>query len=459
MSQLHEKTTQRSRGDLLRVWAIPLAIVALGFIIAMAGVEPPPPDTIRLASGSNGGAYHDFAERYREVLAERGFDLQLVETAGSMENLELLRSGEVDIAFVQGGTPDLPADREKLQALASIFFEPLWVFQRQDTAVDQLRLLNGRRLIIGGQGSGTNALVKQLLAANDIDSTRAELIEVGGKAAADRLLAGDADAAFFVTSGRAGYLRPLLESQDFSLMSIERERAYANRFRFLSPLVLGRGAIDLAADLPRQDQTLVASAALLVAGNEMHHALVPLLLDTAKQVHNTHRTFSEEADLPSARFSELPLSKEAIHYLEQGPSFLHRNLGFWAASTVDRLKILLLPLITLLIPVFKAAPPIYRWRIRSKIYRWYEDLKLVDDVLGQGATPDELAEHIRHLETLEEELTDVQVPLSYMDEFYRLRVHIELILAKLKGQMRQGESLAEVPPDADDETQLIATDS
>ena len=133
-----------------------------------------------------------------------------------------------------------------------------------------------------------------------------------------------------------------------------------------------------------------------------------------------------------ARFSDLPIDQEAQHYLEHGPSFLHRYLGFWAASTIDRLKILLLPLITLLIPVFKVAPPIYRWRIRSKIYRWYEDLKLVDEVLAQDMAEDDLHEHIQHLRTLEKELTEVQVPLSYMDEFYRLRVHIALILAKLE---------------------------
>lgn len=432
-----ESSSDRSssgRKEGRRIGVIALVIIVVGFIVAMAGVEPPPPSTIRLAGGSPGGAYHDFSEQYRKVLAQQGFELELVDTAGSVENLELLRQGKVDVAFVQGGTADQPADAQSLQALASVFFEPVWVFQRREGAVEQLRQLAGRRLLIGGQDSGTQALAKQLLAANDVDAQNSEWIHLGGGDAADRLLAGEADAAFFVSSGNSTYLHRLLASEDISLMSFDRHLAYCNRFRFLSPLILGQGAIDLAADLPSQEHTMVASAALLVAKSELHHALVPLLLDTAKQVHGRSRTFQEESQLPAARFNDLPIGKEAQQYLKRGPSFLHRNLGFWAASTIDRLKILLLPLITLMIPIFKAAPPIYRWRIRSKIYRWYEDLKQVDEVLGQGLSADQLSEHIRHLKKLEDELTDVQVPLSYMDEFYRLRVHIELILVKLEGQ-------------------------
>ena len=431
MSQSNDKTASSGRLEWLRVWAIPLLIVVLGFAIAIASIDPPPPDTLRFATGRPDGAYHRAAEQYRDILQDQGFDIQLVETAGSMENLELLRRGEVDIAFVQGGTADLPADADRLQALASVFFEPLWLFQRTSVAVDQLRLLAGRRLVIGAQGSGTRQLALQLLAANGIDGSNAELIETGGGEAVELLLTDQVDAAFFVTATGSKAVEDLLPAADISLLSFDRHLAYTNRFRFLSPVVLGQGAVDLAADLPDGEHHLLASAAQLVAGQELHHALVPLLLETALQVHHGGQTFEEERQLPSALFTDLPMGKDAQHYLERGPSFLHTYLGFWAASTLDRLKILLLPFITLLIPVFKAAPPIYRWRIRSRIYRWYEDLKQVDDVLAQDTPKEVLADHIRRLQVMEKELTEVQVPLSYMDEFYRLRDHIQLILDKL----------------------------
>lgn len=439
MSRVTDQSAQDSRKEWLRVWTLPIIVVAVGFLIAWAGVEPPPPSTIRLASGAEGGSYHAFALQYREVLAGEGFELDIVETAGSVENLELLRRGDVDVAFVQGGIAQLPQDGEVVSGLASIFFEPVWVFQRRDNAVDQLRQLKGRRLLVGGEGSGTRALATRLLEANGLGAGDVELLDGSGALAARQLLAGEADAAFFVTSGRSSYLPQLLASDDISLLSFRRQRAYCNRFRFLSPLVLGEGAIDLGRNLPEQDHQLVASAAMLVAGNELHHALVPMLLDTAEKVHKANQAFREESQLPAARFNDLPIEDDARHYLEHGPSFLHRYLGFWAASTIDRLKILLLPFITLLIPIFKAAPPIYRWRIRSKIYRWYEDLKRVDDVMAEKVPADVLTEHIQHLKTLEKELTEVQVPLSYMDEFYRLRVHIELIVTQLEGRLAHAE--------------------
>ena len=176
MSRLTEKQSTNSRNEWMRVWAIPIVIVLIGFFIAWAGVEPPPPKTIRLASGGTGGSYHAFALQYAEVLAESDFELEIIETAGSVENLELLRRGEVDAAFVQGGTAQLPEDGEALLGLASVFFEPVWFFQRQEGAVLQLRDLAGKRLLVGGEGSGTRAMANRLLQANGLDATSVELL-------------------------------------------------------------------------------------------------------------------------------------------------------------------------------------------------------------------------------------------------------------------------------------------
>ena len=197
-------------------------------------------------------------------------------------------------------------------------------------------------------------------------------------------------------------------------------------------MVLGEGAVDLDANLPAEDTTLVASAAALVARKDLHHALIPLLLDTVMTAHGRDELFAESSVFPSASLTELPMNKEARQYLVEGPSFLYNLLPFRTAATIDRLKILLLPFITLLIPVFRLAPPIYRWRIRSRIYRWYEDLKLVDTVLQKEPSREELEEHLEVVRELQQEVTEVQVPLSYMDEFYRLRTHIQLIVQQLE---------------------------
>ncbi|MCP4660707.1 MAG: TAXI family TRAP transporter solute-binding subunit [bacterium] len=426
------KKDSRSRADLWKIWAPLLALVLLGFGVAIVTLEPAPPQELKIATGGSQGAYYAFAERYREILARHGYRLEVVETAGSIENLRLLREGEVSLALLQGGTAD-EAAATQFESLASLFFEPLWVFTHRELPVNRLNDLRGHRLAVGAPGSGTRTLTLQLLAANGIDGDTAELHEIGSVDAVAGLEDGTVEAAFFVSSANAPFIEQLLRRESLELLTFRRHRAYCREYPFLSAAVLGEGVVDLEENLPSEDVTLLAAAAGLVGRRDLHKALIPLLLEAMDEVHGGGGLFEEPGLFPSTRFVELPLNPEARHYLERGPSFLHRFLPFRHASAIDRLKILLLPFITLLIPVFKAAPPLYRWRIRSKIYRWYEDLRLADEILHSAASGKELDKHLRALRKLEREVTTaVSVPLAYMDEFYRLRDHIELILGKLE---------------------------
>ncbi len=436
---------------MLKVWGPLLLLVAIGFAIAIARLEPPAPRSFKIAAGTPGGSYYAYAERYREVLARDGFDLQVVETAGSVENLRLLVDGEVELALMQGGVTAQTADAEpELSSLASVFYEPVWLFHRADQPVVQLTDLAGRRIAIGAEGSGIRPLALQLLAENGLDDTSAELLSIATNDAVSALEQRTIDAAFFVTSASSAYISRLIADADITLLSVRRSLAYRKAYPFLSRVILGEGVLDLEHNLPEEDVSLLATAAGLVARNELHHALVPLLLGAMEEVHGGVGRFSAAGTFPSAHYVEYPLRAEARHYLENGPSFLQRYLGFRAATVIDRLKILLLPLITLLIPVIKAAPPIYRWRIRSKIYRWYEDLSWADEILHEQPTDEEIAVHLKAVRELEHEVAQVSVPLSYMDEYYSLRMHIQLILSKLErlaDERRVGEaSSKEEPP-------------
>lgn len=421
------------------MWVPVVLLVILGFGLAIGQLDPPPPKTLRIATGSEAGAYFAYAQDYQRILARDGYTLEIVQTAGSVENLELLRRGEVTLALIQGGTID-DGDRDQLEALASLFFEPLWVFYRAERQLDKVADLDGWRIAVGAEGSGTRPLALELLASNEIDDTTSELVALGAADAAEALIAGTIDAAFFVSSASAAYIADLLASPEVKLLSFRRHRAYSIKHPFLSRVVLGEGSVDMADNLPAEDVSLLAVAACLVADRDLHPDLIPLLLDTMAEVHGQGGVFEEPGTFPTARFIELDLKPEAERYLVNGPPFLYRFFSFRVAALIDRLKILLLPLITLMIPLFKVAPPLYRWRIRSKIYRWYEDLKLADEILRDPPSPERLREHVATLTRLEKEVTEVTVPLSYMDEFYRLRVHIELIRTKLERLLAQGPS-------------------
>ncbi len=425
---------RKSTAEILKVWGPLLVLVAIGFAVAVSKLEPPPPRSFKIAAGSPGGAYHAYAERYRAIVAREGFELEVVETAGSVENLELLAAGEVELALFQGGAA-APVDLESSDppsSLASLFYEPVWIFHRADQPLEQLTELAGRRMAIGSDGSGTQTLARQLLADNGIGPDDAELLPLSSTEAAGAIGQAAIDAAIFVTAADSPFIPQLVGREDIELLSVRRSLAYRKAHPFLSRVVLGEGVLDLEHNLPEEDVSLLATAASLVAQGDLHHALIPLLLSVMAEVHGGVGRFSAAGTFPSARFVEYPLRAEARHYLENGPSFLQRYLGFRAATAIDRLKILLLPLITLMIPVFKAAPPIYRWRIRSKIYRWYEDLRWADEILHEQPTDEEIVGHAEALRQLEHEVARVSVPLSYMDEYYSLRVHVQLVLAKLE---------------------------
>lgn len=419
--------------DSSRIFGGALLLLVVGFFIAYQFVEPAPPRTLTLSTGNPDGAYHLFGERYREYLAEYGIEVQLRTSAGSIENLQRLVAGEVDVAFVQGGTVD-EAARNSLQGLGSLYHEPLWVFLRADLAVRDLRGLAGQRVGVGAPGSGTRMIALQLLADNGIGGEVPR--ELGGSGAADALLAGELDAAFFVASPQSPLILRLLRSPELHLLDFVRAEAYTRRYPYLSVLRLPEGAIDIAANVPATDTALLAPTAQLAAGVGLHPALVDLLLQTGREIHGAPGLFSVAGAFPTARNSDLPMSGQVRRYHELGAPLLQRYLPFWVANVADRLKVMLVPLLTLLFPLMKIVPPTYRWRVRSRIYHWYRDLRQLEAGQSTWHDPQGRQSALDALDRIEFEVAQVHIPLSYSDQLYNLRLHI----AHLRHKVRDSRS-------------------
>lgn len=426
------------RRDRLAAWGGSAFLALLVLTIAWRFVEPPPPSEIRIAAGNREGAYYHFANRYQALLAEEGITLEVVETAGAVENIERLESAGAAIGFVQGGVLG-GREHPRLEALASLYFEPLWLFYREDSPVSDLADLAAKTVAIGEDRSGTQRLALELLRDNGIDSRTAELYPVGGDYASRQLLDGSVDAAFFIAAPTSPTVRELLRADRIRLLSFRRHLAYRARHRFLSSVTLGEGMFDLAENLPPRDVTLLAPTAALIARKDLHPALVAVIMKVATAVHRDGGLLAENGEFPSARFTELPVRDEARLYLESGPNFLNRYLPFWVASWIDRLKILILPLLTLLLPLFRLAPPLYTWRIRKRIYRWYQVLRDIEHS-RPDVSPDTADKSLlERLDDLENEVIEIEVPLGFMDEVYHLRAHIDLMRKRLLA--RTGEQL------------------
>lgn len=445
-SRIKRRRFFRSLWSQIAIVAPALILVVAGFVFAYQFVGPAPPDRIVMATGSPSGAYYAFGKKYAERFRQEGIELVLKTTAGSAQNLDLLKNADVDVpvAFLQGGIGSPEAEPD-LKSLGSVYYEPLWVFVRGNDAPSRLTSLVGKRIAVGAEGSGTRAIAHRLLSENSISDISAKFLNIGGPQAAQALKEGTVDAAVFVTSAKSKTIRDLLSTEGISVMSFDRAEAYIRLNRFLSKLTLPKGAIDLARNLPSRDVVLLAPTATIVASSALHPALVDLFLVVMQESHRPGGLLEAPDEFPSPRYITYPLEKAAQRFYDRGPPFLQRFLPFWAANLIDRLKVMILPLLTLLYPLFKILPPAYSWRMRSKVNRWYKELQALDDRVRDGSVS--RAEATEQLDEIERSVEQVSVPPGFAASAYTLRLHIDFLRRRVDGLSDAGDSTAAVAPE------------
>ncbi|MCP5149721.1 MAG: ABC transporter substrate-binding protein [Ectothiorhodospiraceae bacterium] len=417
--------------DFLRIYLGVIVIAGASLAFAWRFVGSPPPSEIRFATGVDGGFYAALGERFRAEIEREGVRVVLVPSAGSVENLASLERAEggVDVAFVQGGIGDASRDRDVV-ALGSLALEPLWIFVRRELAFDRLDALVGRRVAVGGLGSGTRALVMDLLAAAGVAS-QVDTLDIAGAEAERALLAGEVDVLFAVTAPQTALVRRLLLAPGIELVTLRRAEALTRRFAFLTTVRIPAGTLDLAADLPPRDVTLVATATNLLARADLHPAIGSLLLQVAGAVSPGDRLLGTLGAFPSARHVDHPLSAEARRHFERGPTALRRYLPFWLANLVERLWVLLIPVVAVLIPLLRIAPPTFRWQVRRRIYRWYREVREVECEGEAARDPTVVDACIARLDALQHDVGQLHVPLAYADGLYHLRLHIRFVRERL----------------------------
>ena len=422
-----------------------IAVAVGGLIFAMMFIEPSPPRHISFAVGSPNGAYHAYAERYQRILADQGITVEILETAGSVDNLRLVRDGDADIALVQGGIANAEID-PNLNALGGLFPEPAWVFVRADLGLSDFGDLRDKSMAIGMSGSGTYALAQKLQSEWGGRWTPASRKQLSGLDAAAALQNGTLDAAFFVAAIEAPYLKPLFADPALTLLPFPRAEALARRSPSLAPQTLLRGVLEVGENRPARDIPLIAPTAQIIVPDDTHPAIEAVLLDAAHAIHAEGSLLTPAATFPDSKLTDLPLSSEARRYYRNGPTALRRWFSFGLANFLERSWVLLIPLITLMIPLARVAPPIYRWRVRRKIYVWYSDLRSLE-VRGRSAdSREERQQIISELRKLQIDAGKIEVPLSYTDDLYRLRSHIEFVgdlLSRLKADEKMTKEDAE----------------
>lgn len=412
-----------------------LLLIFLAFFITSRFIQPAPERKIIIAAGSSQGQYYQAALKYKALLEKDKVEVTVLETNGSLENAQLIKDKKADIGFVQSGILTQEASSH-IESLASIYYEPIWIFYKnQGFSIDYVVQLISKKISVGGENTGTSFLANTILKDNGIDASNTTLLNFSTEESKQKLLAGEIDAMIMVISPNSKTVQELLENPDINVLSIKRAKAYSMKYPYLENLTLYEGTMDLYKNLPYEDIRLLATTANLVVRKDFPDELIRLFVKKAKVIHSQKTLFAEHDQFPNLKNLDTSINTEAYKYFKNGDSWLESIFPYWVASNIDRLKIMLIPLLTLLFPLFKGIVPLYTWTMRSKIYKWYEELNTIDKKIPT-LSKEELQEKLTYLESLQIEISHhTKVPLSFMGEYYNLLLHLEMIITKIKSKL------------------------
>jgi TRAP-type uncharacterized transport system substrate-binding protein len=395
-----------------------------------------PPTTLTITSGPPGSSFETNAMQYAQILARTGVKLKIVPSEGSEQNLERLndRAMRVDVGFVQVG-PASEMSNSVLMSLGSISYQPLLIFYRSQTNIVLLSELKNKRLAIGPEGSGTRSLALNLLVLNGIATNDAStLLDLDAGAAADALLKGTVDAVFLMgDSASSQIMRRLLLTPEIRIYNFTQADGYTRRIAYLNKLEIPMGSLDFGKNVPAQDLYLIGPTVEILARPSLHPALSDLLLEAAQEVHGGAKLFQRKGDFPAPLAYNFRISPDATRFYKSGKKILYRSLPFWLASLVNRILVSFVPLIVVSIPLIRAFPALYKWRVRLVIYRRYRALISLERESMTKITPEQRAEMLTRLDAIENAVNKMRVPASFADQFYSLRGHIDFVREHLAG--------------------------
>ena len=460
---------RRVRQFIAATAAIFAGIIAVIWL-AVTILKPGPAGRIVMATGGASGVYQEYAEGLVADLARYGIKLELrpqIEGTGSLKALLAEQSTEAHAGIIKGGmlsslqgryaSLDDRAEHAReangLRSVGRLFHEPIWVFYKGPGQVRNLNEFKGRRIIVGSAQSGARLIVVKLLKANGVDTTNSTLIFEDLAEDAAAMMTNKADVAFVIAAPETPKVQKLLRVPNILLMNFAADaEAYINRFPALAKVVLHQGAVEFAPDLPSADITLLSTTAAMVVRADLHPALM-LLLARSVQRH-PKRSFDREGDpvlfyepgkFPNAVDAEYEVTTDvkALYSTGEMPFLLRtfapmaKNMGinFWVPAFAhvngSRMILLLIPLLSVLLPLSRILPMAYNWSIRRRLLRWYSQLKGLEASIVPNGGDEHFDEKVEELERIDSAVRRVRVPLAYSDQLYDLRGHINLVRQRL----------------------------
>lgn len=415
---------------LSKLWLVIAAILFIFIFFYIQITTPSPKTSLSIATASVGSDSYAYALSYKALLKDEGVELEVIPTNGSLDTLGYLHGKKVDIGFVHSGI--LLNKREyNVESLASVYYEPLWIFYRNDGyKINYLIEATGKNVGISITNDGTYDLAKKLSEENGLIENVNPLY-IQDNEALNKLKRKEIDIFLTLATKDNPSIQALLDDPKIELMNITRTNAYCQKFDYLKSLKLYEGSVDLYKNIPSNNINLLSTTQNLVAQPDLPGELIRIFLKKVHLIHQKQDFFQKSGEFINMNSIDTVMNDDAELYILEGESWLEKIFPYWIASNIDRLKLLIIPIIWLIFPLFKSIIPLYIFTIRSKIFKWYEQLDSINEKIKTGNY-----DHKALLKEVEELQSNIQqkthVPLSYKGEYYNLIVHLELLEKKLK---------------------------
>lgn len=226
---------------------------------------------LTLATASRSGEYYKFGQALATVVARHYPQIQVnvINTEGSSQNLDLLKAGSAQLALIQGDS----SIRSSAQALAILFPETAHVLVNRQAGIETIADLQGKRIALPPKGSGAYQLFMPI--AQHYGLQTEQLLSFASTSAAyQQLQEGKVDALFQVIQPGNEALRQLLRLPTIELLPIEQTDALRLTYPYLEDAFIPKGAYDGTLPLPFQDVQTVAVRALIIANQQVNNEVI-----------------------------------------------------------------------------------------------------------------------------------------------------------------------------------------
>ena len=420
----------------LRRIAIVILLIFGGVIIYL---KPFPFTGISIATSYKGGDWYQFGEGAISLLKERGINLEVVATSGTIENAEELNDpkSKVNAGFVYAAA--LSKDQQKgLYSLGSISYDPVWIFYRNELAnkITTIQDLSKYKVSLPPKKSGSYILTKKLFQTNGIDiDSNPNFVSSSWEDLRANILSDKADIYIFITTMIDPLVEELIHSPNMTLFNFPGALAYQRKFDYLDAVTIPAGSINIEKKLPVRDISLIATTTTLAVRKDLHPSLQLALLMTSKQIiqDSSRLFFSKRNEFPDYFDPSIPISPTARNYYNYGPPKTTEYLPYWLVVFVDRFWFVLIVAFAIIYPLSKLNFHLRRFRFIIRERTHYEMLlNMEKEITGKKLSSEEKEKLLKKLDMINKQALQHFVPVGEEADYFLFVNALQLLRNKIE---------------------------